>query len=213
MAERKSSDSRQKEIVDAALKIIAGQGLTKFTAQTIAREIGVSDAALFRHFPSKEAIVMAAIERIAQGLEAGLAQPAGDPLEQLGRFFQHRSALMQSTPGVARLIVSELLAQVASPEGVARIAQLRRRSVEFIRHRLEDASRQGLLADGVGVEEATVITLGALMALTQGSTQRARSDDLSRGVWATLESLFRGRRPRRSRRPRPTIRDPSRAPR
>ena len=49
-AERKTSDNRRREIADAALRVIAEQGLGRFTALAIAREVGVSDAALFQRF-------------------------------------------------------------------------------------------------------------------------------------------------------------------
>ena len=42
------ADTRRREIADAALRIVAGEGLARFTAMSIAREVGVSDAALFR---------------------------------------------------------------------------------------------------------------------------------------------------------------------
>jgi DNA-binding transcriptional regulator YbjK len=53
---RKPADTRRREIADAALRIVAGEGLARFTAMAIAREVGVSDAALFRHFPTMDAI-------------------------------------------------------------------------------------------------------------------------------------------------------------
>ena len=56
--ERKPADDRRREIADAALRVIADHGLGRFTAVAMAREVGLTDAALFRHFPSKEAIVL-----------------------------------------------------------------------------------------------------------------------------------------------------------
>ena len=52
--------------LDVALKIIAGEGLRKFTAVAIAREIGTTDGNVFRHFPSKQAIVLAAVDRVEE---------------------------------------------------------------------------------------------------------------------------------------------------
>src|SRR5512133_4391892 len=89
---RRPAEDRRREIADAALRVIAEQGLGRFTALAIAREVGVSDAALFRHFPSKEAIVLAAIARVEEHLLAHLPADEGDPIDRLGRFFEARVA-------------------------------------------------------------------------------------------------------------------------
>ena len=193
MTERKPATSRRREIAGAALKAIAEQGLGRFTSLAIAREVGVSDAALFRHFPGKEAIVLAAIDRVGEILFEGFPPEDRDPLDRLGRFFRRRVALIRENPGVARLVASEQLAQAAPPEGVARVAEFRRRSQGFVRQCLAEAHRDGLLADGLEPPEAAVLVLGAILALTHGHgiVSGAAPRDLASRVWRALERLLR----------------------
>ena len=205
MTARKPADSRRREIADAALKVIAEKGLARFTSLAIAREVGVSDAALFRHFATKEAIVLAVIDRVGEVLFEGFPPAGQDPIERLGAFFRQRIEVIRENPGVARLMGSEQLAQAAPPEGVARVAEFRRRSRSFVRGCLAEAHRQGLLADGVGPEEATVLVLGAILALAHappGARPPARLPDR---VWSALERLLRrsGRRTAGAERLRP----------
>lgn len=219
MTARKPAPSRRREIADAALKIIAERGLGRFTSLAIAREVGVSDAALFRHFASKDDIVLAVIDRVEELLFAGFPPGGADPLDRLGRFFRARIEVAREHPGAARLVGSEQLAQAAPPQGVARVAGFRRRSRAFVRGCLAEAHRQGLLAGGVGPEEAAVLVLGALLALAHAAPDARPPARLPERVWAALERLFRaegrggggpvrarpGRRPRRAGRggPRP----------
>jgi AcrR family transcriptional regulator len=194
MAERKTADSRRREIADAALRVIAEQGLGRFTALAIAREVGVSDAALFRHFQTKDEIVLAAIDRLEEILFAGFPPAGRDALERLGNFFRQRVAVIADHPGVARLVVSDALGQAAPPAGVARVAEFRRRSVRFIRSCLADAAREGLLAGGIEPAEAEVLVIGAILALTQarGLTARSGQDGaLAARTWRALERLLR----------------------
>lgn len=193
---RKPAESRRRQIADAALKIIAEQGLARFTSLTIAREVGVSDAALFRHFATKEAIVSAVIDRVEAILFAGFPPAGADPLERLGTFFQGRVEVIRKNPGVARLLGSEQLAQAASPAGAARVAEFRRRSRAFVRGCLDEAHRQRLLADGVGAEEAAVLVLGAILALAHGAPGTRLPAQLPGRVWSALERLLRRRRRR-----------------
>ena len=85
-------------IADAALKVIGEQGLARFTSQAIAREVGVSDAALFRHFATKEDIVLAVIDRVEEILFADFPPAGADPIERLGLFFRRRIAVIRRTP-------------------------------------------------------------------------------------------------------------------
>ena len=97
MAVRKPAASRRRDIADAALKVIAEQGLARFTSLAIAREVGVSDAALFRHFATKEDIVLAVIDRVEEILFADFPPAERNPIDRLGLFFQRRIASKGST--------------------------------------------------------------------------------------------------------------------
>jgi AcrR family transcriptional regulator len=188
-------DLRRRQIADAALGIIAGQGLRRFTAVAIAREIGTTDGNVFRHFPSKQAIVLAAVDRVEEILFGDLPAPHADPLVRLGEFFRHRAARVAANPGVARLLFSDDLAHAAGPEGQAKVAALKRRSLAVVSACLREARRRRLLAPGVSPRVATVLVMGALMALLGarggGAEPVATTREAGR-VWRTLERCLRG---------------------
>ena len=54
---RKPSAERRVEIAQAVLRIIGEQGITSFTTTALAKEIGVTSGALFRHFASRDEIL------------------------------------------------------------------------------------------------------------------------------------------------------------
>ncbi|MCE5295561.1 MAG: TetR/AcrR family transcriptional regulator [Euryarchaeota archaeon] len=62
--ERKGSLERQNQIIEAALDIIDKEGIHSLTLKSIGSAIGISDAALLRHFRSKEEIVEATAQRV-----------------------------------------------------------------------------------------------------------------------------------------------------
>jgi AcrR family transcriptional regulator len=196
MTLRRPKDLRRREIADAALEVIAEEGLARFTSIAIARKVGVSDGALFRHFASKDDIVLAAIERVEEILFSPPLPAAEDPLDRLRAFFERRLAVIRENPGVARLVTSDQLAQAAPPAGVAQVAALRRRSVTFVRGCLDEAAAAGALAPGLDPAVATVVVVGSLFALAHLGRDLARPspppDDVSRGVWSALDALLRG---------------------
>ena len=208
--ERKPADDRRREIADAALRVIADHGLGRFTAVAMAREVGLTDAALFRHFPSKEAIVLAAIDRVGELLFEGFPPQGRDPVERLGTFFRQRVAVIRAHPGIARIFATQELSHAAPAAGVERLAEFRSRSTGFVRACIAEAARRDLLASGLGVEEASLVVLGALLALAHsGAVPAGDVGDLPERVWCTLETFLRGRPrpPSAARRPpRPTRR-------
>ena len=68
MRQRKETSIRQKEIAAAARKLIVKYGSENVTIKKMALEIGVSEAAIYRHFKSKRDILSFLIKDIGQTL-------------------------------------------------------------------------------------------------------------------------------------------------
>lgn len=77
--------SRESEILDAALACFAELGYDATRVKHIAQRAGVSDAALYRHYPSKEAVALALfathMRRCAEAFQA-IAQDDDASVEQ-----------------------------------------------------------------------------------------------------------------------------------
>jgi AcrR family transcriptional regulator len=58
---RRSSESRQAEIIETVLKLAAEHSPGLITTREIADLMGITQGAIFRHFPNKEAIGVAVI--------------------------------------------------------------------------------------------------------------------------------------------------------
>jgi AcrR family transcriptional regulator len=79
--------SRKGELMEAAVRLIAGKGLKAATVRSIAREAGVTEAALYRHYASKEDLYVDVYTRlVTEMIEAKRAvassnAPARDKLK------------------------------------------------------------------------------------------------------------------------------------
>jgi AcrR family transcriptional regulator len=78
----------------------------------IAERMGVSQPALFRHFPSKEALWCAALQHITtlswQRIDALSQDMALAPLPRVAALLRSHAVLVSQQPGVARLLLQEL---------------------------------------------------------------------------------------------------------
>src|SRR5262245_26654255 len=62
---RLPASDRRTQILAAALEVFAEQGFHGTRTRELAQRAGVSEALVFRHFPTKEALIRAIIERVA----------------------------------------------------------------------------------------------------------------------------------------------------
>src|SRR5438445_13762491 len=83
MEEKKMPGETRQKILDAAEKLILLKGLARATTKEIARETGLSEGALYRHFDHKEEIFFAlmvrhlpAFHETFQAHQAGTATPS-----------------------------------------------------------------------------------------------------------------------------------------
>jgi len=164
---RLPADERRGEIVAAVLELASDRGPDAITTQAIADRIGVTQAALFRHFPDKQAIWLAVFDWIAASLGvavAGALSAPGAPLEKLERAFLAHVAFLAAHPGVPRVLYHELQYPGDSPVRVAvraMITRYRRRLASLLR----DAKRSGDIAPDVDASLASLLFIGAVQGL------------------------------------------------
>jgi TetR/AcrR family tetracycline transcriptional repressor len=110
--------SRRDEVLQAALDLLDDVGLDDLTVRRLAERLGVAPSALYRHFPSKAALVDAMVEAVA-------ATAAGPPPE--GAWDDQIRALATSSRAgmLAHRDGARLMATFATP-GPAAIAAFSR---------------------------------------------------------------------------------------
>lgn len=107
-ATRRSTEDRQQEIVLTVLALAEARGVEAITTQAIAEHMGLTQGAVFRHFPNKEAIWAAVLDWL-QGRLGEVFQPApgASPLAEVVRIFDAYMALFATYPAVPRLFFSD----------------------------------------------------------------------------------------------------------
>ncbi len=192
--ERKSTEVRQREILDAAMHILATEGAKKFTAQHIAEEVGITAGAIFRHFSTMDQIVDAVIDRIESILFDGFPPVAPRPFDRLQDFFQRRIQVIARNSDISRILLSDQVADLGGDQAMVRVRDFKKRSQRFVRQCLQEASDQGELLHETGHEAASVIILGSILAVGH-STARVSSrkviEELSGEIWVAIERMLR----------------------
>lgn len=181
---------RKTAICDALLRIAAAEGIAALTVERLAREIGVTSGALFRHFPTRDAMLDAAGQRLA-GLLLGSLPPADlPPFDRLRLFFLNRLRMITDHPGIPQLVFSGQFAKALPPAGARALRGAIRRSVEFLGQAAAEAATRGEVRTDVPSSEVVVLVMGALLArgllATHAAGQAASPDE----AWQRLATVL-----------------------
>lgn len=105
------ADERRGVTVATVVELAAEQNPTDITTAAIARRMGLTQGALFRHFPNKAAILEAVMNWVSKKLMARLDKArleAASPLAALEAMFMTHVEFVVKHPGVPRLLFGEL---------------------------------------------------------------------------------------------------------
>ena len=110
---RKSAPERKAEIVETAIRLAADIGPDRLTTEQLATEIGISQPAIFRHFPTKDAIWENVAERICKLMGSRTSVDTGAAPDVLvRRMVAAQLDFIKTTPAVPAILFSrELHAQ------------------------------------------------------------------------------------------------------
>jgi TetR/AcrR family transcriptional regulator len=109
---RKNTTIRKSEIILAVQNLIYREGSEQVTVRNIAREVQISEAAVYRHFKSKREIFCYLVRCIQDTLLADLAGEMRDDTswtEYMATALNRHLAAIQSRHGMAYLVLAEIL--------------------------------------------------------------------------------------------------------
>ena len=183
------ADERRTATVEAVVELAAEQNPSEITTTAIAERMGLTQGALFRHFPNKDAILQAVMTWIGERLLGRLDQAAtgvASPLAALQAIYTAHIDFVAEHPGVPRMIFGELQ-RPAETLPKRRVQTLVHSYGQRIRRLLEAGKVQGELAADLEVDAAAVLFLGTIQGLVMqsllaGDVARMRRD--APGVFA-----------------------------
>jgi AcrR family transcriptional regulator len=103
-------ERRTEEILTAAAKLFAERGYADADTQELADRLGVGKGTLYRYFPSKRELFLAAADlgmrRLTERIDAALP-PDGDPLESMSKGIQTYLEYFDEHPELVELLILE----------------------------------------------------------------------------------------------------------
>jgi AcrR family transcriptional regulator len=166
-----SAEERREVTVETVIDLAAEQNPTDITTGAIAKRMGVTQGALFRHFPSKDAILQAVMEWVSEHLLARIdkaTSAAVSPLDALEAAFTAHIEFISEHPGVPRMLFGEL--QRAEQTVAKRMAHtLIQRYGERLGRLVAEGKERGELAATLDDKAAVTLFIGTIQGLVMQS--------------------------------------------
>jgi len=176
MAEKENKRNRREEILQALAQMLeSSDGSQRITTAKLAATVGVSEAALYRHFPSKTKMFDSLIEFIEDSLISRINLILQDEKETFARLRLILLLILgfaERNPGLTRIMTGHAL-MFEQDRLQARINQL----FERIEAQLRQVLRERKLREGTAFNNDEALLVSQMLALCEGMLSRyVRSD-------------------------------------
>ena len=101
---------RQLDIMQSLAKMLGEKGPVKITTSLLATECGITEAAIYRHFPSKKKIFSGLVDFCEQNifdLISNINSSEGSELEKVKKILVLLVTFSEKNPGLARILTRE----------------------------------------------------------------------------------------------------------
>jgi len=192
------ADERRAVTIEAVIDLAASVNPSEITTAAIAKRMNVTQGALFRHFPSKDAIWRAVMEWTAERLLGRIDRAAhgiASPVAAMRAMFLGHVEFAVEHPGVPRMMFGELQRAEASPAKLMALTLMRRYG-ERLHALIEQGKACGEIDPAVDVQVAVTLFIGSIQGLVMqsmlsGDIERMRAD--APGVFAIYQRGIGGR--------------------
>ena len=164
ISERKAS--RKEQILQALAHMLEASPGGRITTAALAKEVGVSEAVLYRHFPSKAKMFEGLIEFIENTLFSRISlivKEEPDSTQQCGQILSLLLGFSEKNPGITRILTGDAI--------TGETDRLRQRVIQLfdrIETQLKQILREAELKEGKRTQLTAVQTANLMLSAAEG---------------------------------------------
>lgn len=165
---------RQQQIIEAAIKIIAVNGIQNLTIKTLANKVGVTEPALYRHFDNKLEILKAIISYFQNKMKPAIEKlnRSAKALDKIEKFILEHLKIISSNPDFAKVIFSE--ANFQNEETlILKVNNMMKKSHKILETVVQKGQNNGEIRNDISSLSIVRMIIGSLRLLV---TQWSMSD-------------------------------------
>jgi len=159
---RETTDIRQEQIKKTVLEIIADEGLHNLSTRNLAKRIGFTEGAIFRHFSSKRDIIKGIMDDVANDLIGSLRSIVLSPVkteEKLFKYLCMNVKYLKENRGITILLFSEAT-HLGDKELKDKLSQILSEQKQFIIKMVKDGMAEGVWDKNINPEDVAMLYMG-----------------------------------------------------
>lgn len=158
------TEIRQEQITQAALSLIASDGLKGLSVAKIAHRVGIVPSAIYRHFKSKDEVIDGVLDfirdRLLGNVDAVCAETR-EPLERLRLLLMRHVKLIRENQAIPRIIFSEDV-YGGHPDRRAKVYRIIWDYLNQVGELIGQGQKEGRMRSDINTETAALMFLGII---------------------------------------------------
>jgi len=163
----KTTTVRKKQIISAARRLIIRSGSEHVTVKAIARTVGISEGAIYRHFKSKRDILSLLADHIEDDLVGDVTRAGAEEhsaLEALDSVLRSQLSAIEQKRGISFQVIAEIIS-LGDKKLNKKIYETIDKYIHRVAGLLSDGIKSGEVREDINVEAAAMLLFGMLQGL------------------------------------------------
>ena len=165
---RETTEVRQQQIVDAAQKLIFKYGSEHLTVKRISAEVGISEAAIYRHFKSKRSILSFLLSNIENVLIDDISRQGSDgeimTLEIIEKTLLKHFSVIDRRKGMAFQVIAEIIS-LGDKSLKKEAAEMMSKYISNLRTLLAEGVKSGCVRKDIDLDAAAMVLFSMIQSL------------------------------------------------
>ena len=160
---------RQEEIIKASIDIISEKGIQHLTIKNLARSIGISEPAIYRHFESKMEILISILNKFESYIKSEkeiIAREDISSIDKIGSIFSYHFLHFKENPAFAAVIFSEEIFRDEKRLS-DKVFSIISSNFEMVRVIVRNGQKKNEIRTDIDKEQITDIIMGALRLIVK----------------------------------------------
>lgn len=182
---------RQKEITVVALELISEKGIQGLTIKNLAKKIGITEPAIYRHYDSKIDILIAVLELFKQNTEQVFEKELlndSNSIDKIEHLFTKHFASFSATPSLVSVIFSEEIFR-NEPILIQKISELIEKNDHILTTIIVNGQNTGEIRTDIEAKHLSTIIMGTLRLFVKKWQLSGFSFDLSKQGKSLIDSM------------------------
>ena len=160
----KDLTKRQKQIIDISINIISERGIQVLTMKNLSNELGISEPAIYRHFESKQKILVAVLDSFKHQnklIHENIPLEGESAFNHITRSIEMIMNRFNKNHAMSAVIFSEEIFQNQN-ELSEMVSNIMNTTIGFFTNLLQKGQIDGSIRSDIGIDELSIIVMGSI---------------------------------------------------